>query len=154
LGKFVGKNMNCLEVRFMTFRYCILIFSLIIICNQPFTTTTSASELEIPHSFSNGQPANADHVNENFAAIQSAVNDNNENKVSRSGDTINGNLTVIGSLTIAEIMSRVTYSAMGFVPKTGFFTQNRKISADTLKTLVNWAFGGQNRFQNSMPIFI
>ncbi|VUD56322.1 hypothetical protein TDB9533_01975 [Thalassocella blandensis] len=57
-------------------------YSLIPFFVMAFSDLLYASELEVPNSFSAGTPAVAAEVNENFTAIETAVNDNNSTIVS------------------------------------------------------------------------
>ncbi|WP_105104067.1 hypothetical protein [Microbulbifer pacificus] len=49
-----------------------------------------ASEAALPHTFSAGAPARAGEVNENFSALESAVNDNNS-RIDTNADAIDDN---------------------------------------------------------------
>jgi hypothetical protein len=86
----------------------------------------SASDLDIPNEFKDGEPAYADQINQNFQAVEAAVDDNQQQidgKLSAGGGTIFGNLTVTGNLTASSLtlsdtkLGSVTYSASGFTPR-------------------------------------
>ena len=114
-----------MEGRFMTYRTRITLLSLAIIFNLTFAA--HASEVTIPHQFTDGSAAVASQVNENFSAVKTAVDDNHlqlEGKLPVEGGTITGDLIVDGSLTFSQPKTgSVTYSAIGFTsgdPDTGF----------------------------------
>jgi hypothetical protein len=63
------------------------------------SSSAIAAELAIPKTFSKGEPANADQVNANFAAVETAVDDNND------------------KIVILSAPKSITYPAMGFTPE-------------------------------------
>ncbi len=89
----------------MTHRIRITIFFLAIFLGLSFSA--SASEVTNLNTFSDGLPAKAKDVNDNFQAVKNAVDDNHQ-KI----------------LTLSETRSAsVTYSAMGFTPGKGEATK-------------------------------
>jgi len=92
----------------MTYRTRITTFCIAISLSLSFAAI--AAELTIPNSFSNHTEANADQVNANFEAVETAVDDNNQKIIALSQPR----------------SASVTYSAMGFSPENNTiqFTKN------------------------------
>ena len=88
----------------MKYRTCFTILSLAIILSLTFTA--NASDVTIPNQFTNGSQAVADHVNENFTAVKTAVDDNHQ------------------KITALSEPGSVTYSAMGFSPEVAVVTKS------------------------------
>ncbi|MDY7033053.1 MAG: hypothetical protein SVY10_14250 [Thermodesulfobacteriota bacterium] len=66
--------------------------------------TAWTSDLTIPHRFSAGSTAVASHVNENFSAIENAVDDN-DMRISANADEIANLTSVVGNLELVRTIS-------------------------------------------------
>ena len=66
------------------------------------SSTMAIGQTEVPNTFEAGQPARASEVNENFSAMETAVNDN-ATALAANETAIQQNITAISALSSAEI---------------------------------------------------
>ena len=97
----------------MTYKIRITTISLAIFISLSFAA--NASDVTIPHDFTDGSPAKADEVNANFDAVKQAVDDNHDKiKCATCGED---NVLTVPSIKYTEPKEgSITYSAMGFTP--------------------------------------
>ncbi len=102
---------------------------------------SSASPVQIPNSFSSGTPAVAAEVNENFSAVQTAVDDNdqriltNQNSISLNSKTLSTetNRINVNSRSLSNLQSRLSNNSCdGFSYVKGFDSNNNVICSGDL----------------------
>ena len=62
-----------------------------------FISHVFGQAITLPHTFQNGQPANADHVNQNFNTLLAKINDNSSSVVSLAS-TVNSVETSVNNI--------------------------------------------------------